>query len=218
MKMRKLTREESNAVRVQYVIQGRAAVPAGYVERTIHKNGLVATFAYQNVEGVLYIAVQGSVERSDWISNAKFHKVKFGTYDCKVHRGFKSEFAIVRDVMDDLIKRVKKNGDKIMFVGYSRGGGTAQLLAYHYEEPLLTIAATDAGNGKFAAGLKRGTTHVAIEHRRDIVPKLTRYIYGYRDSSSERLLVGKRRWWQLRGKKNHSIEVGYIPNLNKYLQ
>lgn len=89
--------------------------------------------------GWVIVSVAGSDDFDDWMSNKKVARVPEGPAGAWVHEGFADGYNALREGVDDAIldmlgSRIRQQGHwndagVVHFVGHSRGGGIAQLLA-----------------------------------------------------------------------------------------
>ena len=129
-------------------------------------------------EGHTILAVEGTNETTDWVTNLKF---LIKRDDC--HRGFKNnanrtlaQLVIGYEALDP--KR------KLVIAGHSLGGATATLIAdLLWESGNKNIALVTAGSPRPGGRrLKRrinGVEHLRFVHGNDIVPTTPPFLAGY---------------------------------------
>ena len=129
-------------------------------------------------EGHTILAVEGTNETTDWITNLKF---LIKRDDC--HRGFKNnanrtlaELVVAYEGLDP--KR------KLVIAGHSLGGATATLIAdLLWESGNKNVALVTAGSprpgGRRLRNRLKDLEHVRFVHGDDIVPSTPPYLAGY---------------------------------------
>jgi len=132
----------------------------------------------RKVEGHTILAVEGTNETTDWVTNLKF---LIKRDDC--HRGFKNnanrtlaELVVAYEGLDP--KR------KLVIAGHSLGGATATLIAdLLWESGNKNVALVTAGSprpgGRRLRNRLKDLEHVRFVHGDDIVPSTPPYLAGY---------------------------------------
>ena len=85
-------------------------------------------------DGVRYIVPKGSDGigwkdgwlTDDWASNLKFPKMKYNKY--RTHRGFDEDYKEIQEDIMHICMDANDRGLKVVFIGFSRGGGMAWAL------------------------------------------------------------------------------------------
>ena len=81
-----------------------------------------------------FLAIRGSDDLTDWWSNLHVKRI------AGLHSGFlRASYSLQAEIHD----RIKPD---TIFVGHSRGGAIAQILAEHYDRPAITFGAPKVGN------------------------------------------------------------------------
>lgn len=154
----------------------------------------------EEIDGVLYIAFQGSVSRLDWLQNFSFWKKPYKRM-WKIwfaHAGFVKKW---RAVENDILEKVK-DVDKIIVTGFSQGGAVAQLchesIRFHYPDIDCSCVAFGAPRVFSVIGLwdirKRLDGIQLIERHHDIVCKVPPVWMLYRKAVKP---VRIDKWWPL---------------------
>ena len=132
----------------------------------------------RKIEGHTILAVEGTNETTDWVTNLKF---LIKRDDC--HRGFKNnanrtlaELVVAYEGLDP--------SRKLIISGHSLGGATATLIAdLLWESGNKNIALVTAGSprpgGRRLRNRLNGLEHLRFVHGNDIVPDTPPYLAGY---------------------------------------
>ena len=140
-----------------------------------HKDDFLVS---RKVEGHTILAVEGTNETTDWVTNLKF---LIKRDDC--HRGFKNNAN--RTLAQLVVAYEGLNPErKLVIAGHSLGGATATLIAdLLWESGNKNIALVTAGSPRPGGrNLKRrlnGLEHHRFVHGNDIVPGTPPWIFGY---------------------------------------
>ena len=133
--------------------------------------------------GHVFLAVEGTKEKTDWITN-----LKFLFRDKDRHRGFKSNAE--RTLTDFYCAGGTLPEDRrLVLTGHSLGGATATMLAERLAERfpdliLITFGSPRPGGRKFRERM-RHTNHYRFVHGDDVVPKTPPFLGGYVHTTEE---------------------------------
>ena len=129
-------------------------------------------------EGHTILAVEGTNETTDWVTNLKF---LIKRDDC--HRGFKNN---ANRTLAELVVAYEGLDPKktLVIAGHSLGGATATLIAdLLWESGNTNIALVTAGSprpgGRRLKRRMKGVEHYRFVHGNDIVPTTPPWIAGY---------------------------------------
>jgi len=129
-------------------------------------------------EGHTILAVEGTNETTDWITNLKF---LIKRDDC--HRGFKNN---ANRTLAELVVAYEGLDPKrtLVIAGHSLGGATATLIAdLLWESGNKNIALVTAGSprpgGRRLKRRMKGVEHYRFVHGNDIVPTTPPWLAGY---------------------------------------
>ena len=131
----------------------------------------------RKIEGHTILAVEGTNETTDWITNLKF---LIKRDDC--HRGFKNNAN--RTLAQLVVAYEGLNPErKLVIAGHSLGGATATLIAdliypNNQNIALITAGSPRPGGRKLRERLKN-VEHLRFVYGDDIVPKTPPWIFGY---------------------------------------
>lgn len=129
------------------------------------------------IPGYVFLAVEGTKEKTDWITNLKFLFKNKGR-----HRGFKSNAE--RTLTDFYSAGGNLPDDRILVLtGHSLGGATATMLAERLKQRfpeliLVTFGSPRPGDRSFRKRMQE-IPHYRYVHGDDIVPKSPLWITGY---------------------------------------
>jgi len=129
-------------------------------------------------EGHTILAVEGTFEKSDWLTN-----LKFLLKSDDVHRGFKQNAnRTLAELVCDYEALDKSR--KLVFAGHSLGGATATVLAdlmlpHNKNIAIVTAGSPRPGGMRLRERLKE-VEHWRFVHGNDIVPGTPPWIAGYR--------------------------------------
>ena len=132
----------------------------------------------RKIDGHTILAVEGTNEKTDWITNLKF---LIRRDDC--HRGFKNNCN--RTLAELVVAYEGLNPErKLVIAGHSLGGATATLIAdLLWESGNKNIALVTAGSprpgGRTLRNRLTGLDHLRFVHGNDIVPNTPPYFAGY---------------------------------------
>ena len=137
--------------------------------------------------GYVFLAVEGTKEKTDWITNLKFlFKNK------SRHRGFLSNAE--RTLTDFYCNGGTLPEDRILILtGHSLGGATATMLAELLNKRfpgllLVTFGSPRPGGRKFRDRMKN-IEHYRFVHGDDVVPKTPPHLSGYVHTTEEINLI-----------------------------
>jgi len=131
----------------------------------------------KSIPGYCILAIEGTNETSDWVTNLKF---LFRSDD--THRGFKSN--AMKTLTSMVLNYESLEKDRILVLaGHSLGGATATVLADLMlpntpDLHLITIGSPRPGGRGLRERLKN-VEHLRFVHGDDIVPKTPPYLNGY---------------------------------------
>lgn len=129
-----------------------------------------------SIDGYCIIAIQGTNQTMDWVTNLKFLFRKADT-----HRGFKEN---ALSVMQNLFIRDSIDwGRRIVLCGHSLGGATATvmadlLLVANRDVSIVTLGSPRPGGRNLAKRLV-AVKHYRYVHGDDVVPKSPPWFTGY---------------------------------------
>ena len=132
----------------------------------------------RKIAGHTILAVEGTKEKTDWITNLKF---LIRRDDC--HRGFKNNCN--RTLAQLVVAYEGLNPErKLVITGHSHGGATATLIADQlWESGNKNIALVTAGaprpGGRRLKNRLNGLEQYRFVHGNDIVPNTPPFIVGY---------------------------------------
>ena len=132
----------------------------------------------RKIEGHTILAVEGTNETTDWITNLKF---LIKRDDC--HRGFKNNAN--RTLAQLVVAYEGLNPErKLVIAGHSLGGATATLIAdLLWESGNKNIALVTAGSprpgGRRLRNRLQGLDHFRFVHGNDIVPATPPWLAGF---------------------------------------
>ena len=130
-----------------------------------------------SIPGFIFLAVEGTKEKTDWITNLKFLFKNKGR-----HRGFKANAE--RTLTDFYCSGGNLPEDRVLVLtGHSLGGATATMLAERLRERfpellLVTFGSPRPGNRDFRRRMA-DLPHYRYVHGDDVVPKSPPWINGY---------------------------------------
>ena len=131
----------------------------------------------KSIPGYCILAIEGTNETSDWVTNLKF---LFRSDD--THRGFKSN--AMKTLTSMVLNYESLEKDRILVLaGHSLGGATATVLADLMlpntpDLHLITIGSPRPGGRGLRERLKN-IEHLRFVHGDDVVPKTPPYLNGY---------------------------------------
>lgn len=149
-------------------------------------------YAFVDDDETLYIYFECSNQVKDWILNFMFKKKQYGLF--KVHRGFLHAYSQVRSIILD--KVYSKDYKEIIVVGYSHGGGLAQLchqdIKYHFPNIKLSTYAFETPRCLKVAKKHRFYWDGLITTRvnNDLVSHLPPRLFGFNDLGTMLKLKG----------------------------
>ena len=132
----------------------------------------------RKIAGHTILAVEGTKEKTDWITNLKF---LIKRDDC--HRGFKNNCN--RTLAQLVVAYEGLNPErKLVIAGHSLGGATATLIAdLLWESGNKNVALVTAGSprpgGRRLRRRIKDLEHLRFVHGDDIVPKTPPFLAGY---------------------------------------
>jgi predicted lipase len=141
------------------------------------------------IPGYVFLAVEGTKEKTDWITN-----IKFLFKNKNRHRGFLSNAE--RTLTDFYCNGGTLPEDRILVLaGHSLGGATATMLAELLNKRfpdllLVTFGSPRPGGRKFRDRMKN-IEHYRYVHGDDVVPKTPPYLSGYVHITEEINLTDK---------------------------
>ena len=136
-----------------------------------------------SMPGFAFLAVEGTKEKTDWITNLKFLFKNKGR-----HRGFKSNAE--RTLTDFYCAGGSLPEDrKLVLTGHSLGGATATMLAERLRERfpglyLVTFGSPRPGNRSFRTRMA-DVEHYRYVHGNDVVPRTPPWLNGYVHTHTE---------------------------------
>ena len=131
----------------------------------------------KSIPGYCILAIEGTNETSDWVTNLKF---LFRSED--THRGFKSN--ATRTITEMVLSYESLEKDRILVLaGHSLGGATATVVADLMlpstpDLHLITIGSPRPGGRGLRERLKN-VEHLRFVHGDDVVPKTPPFLTGY---------------------------------------
>ncbi len=154
----------------------------------------------------LVIAIMGSWQKSDWISNFMFFKVPYKNMKFKFfsHYGFTKAYHDIRDKLLDEVLPLYDEGYKIKIRAYSRGSGIGYLahedIFYHtgtHPDTILfgTPRAFSLWNYKLLK--KRLFGIIRVANGNDIVCRVPFTWLLFRHYGNKIHIGNKYRWWKL---------------------
>jgi predicted lipase len=144
------------------------------VEVYAHKNDFIVD---KSIPGYCILAVEGTNEMTDWVTNLKF---AFRSSD--THRGFKDN--ATRTITQLVLGYESLERDrKLILTGHSLGGATATVIADIMlpntpDLAIITIGSPRPGGRKLRKRLKN-VEHLRFVHGDDIVPSTPPWLNGY---------------------------------------
>ena len=139
-----------------------------------HKNDYIVD---SSIDGYTILAVEGTNETSDWLTNIKF---MLKSDDC--HRGFKNN---ANRTLAQLVLsyRALSKKNKLVFAGHSLGGATATILADlmlpHNDNIAIVTAGSPRPGGRRLKRRIKDVEHLRFVHGNDIVPTTPPWLAGY---------------------------------------
>jgi len=159
--------------------------------------------------GELIVAFRGSEHMKDWITNFKSYHDEVTFFDVskkvKVHGGVLSAYLKVRKEIFDFIKiNMDKSIHNINVMGYSLGGGVAQICSldlnynFPFEVRLVTWGSMRVGNRHFSKiHINEIKNSFRVEIRRDPVPHLPPKLIGFFFNGGYSHVAKKENTWKL---------------------
>ncbi|OLN86975.1 Lipase [Colletotrichum chlorophyti] len=162
-------------------------------------SGLTGFVATDPVRKNIVIAVRGSNNLRNWISNVLFFFDKCDFVDdCKVHTGFSNGYNEIKSALLASVKSAKAANPSytVVAVGHSLGGAVVTIAAADlrrsgYPTDIYTYGSPRVGNDAFANFVsKQAGAEYRITHIDDPVPRLPPILFGYRHTTPEYWLNG----------------------------
>lgn len=175
-------------------------------------NSDIAYISFDENLNSLVVAVRGSDDRKDWLSNfmVRSVKTKFG----RCHRGFYgSANDLCSNMIDDLVEIESFNYQNIIVTGHSRGGAIAYVLANLLADKGINVCecVTFGAPRAFKRSHKPAFDglNLRVVNQFDIVPSSVPALFGYHHK-------GKKIAFDDEFKPgNHDID-DYIENIKKF--
>jgi len=124
-------------------------------------------------ENKLYLAIRGTDELRDWMSNI-FVKKCIWDKEIKIHSGFFIAFTRMSGELSHLI-HYYGDVDQIYCTGHSRGGALAEIAALFFFKnnvKSITFGAPRIGNKQYLEKIKENGNSVSFALKGDIITKL----------------------------------------------
>ena len=156
--------------------------------------GIAGYLAVDEVRSEIVLAVRGSSNIKNWISNFEFNFVDSSlTTGAEVHDGFNSAWGEMSEGVATTLAAALETypGFKIVATGHSLGGAVAMLGGGYlrndgYTVDIYTFGAPRIGNGVVSDYISaQDGPEFRITHLDDPVPRLPPIIFGYRHTSPE---------------------------------
>ena len=174
------------------IFNGVEKVPECYND---DKTGAFA-FVFKK-EKTLYFVFRGTNDFQDVMNDLNFILVPFdeGNKKCKVHRGFMTQFNVLKDSILKTICEEAKNIETIKCIGHSLGGALATLFAgyiasLHQKINVLchTFGSPRVGNKNYSRWFKKNVSSsncVRIMNKKDPVAQIPISVYFYHVSDAK---------------------------------
>ena len=174
------------------IFNGVEKVPECYND---DKTGAFA-FVFKK-EKTLYFVFRGTNDFQDVMIDLNFILVPFdeGNKKCKVHRGFMTQFSVLKDPILKTICEHAKNIETIKCIGHSLGGALATLFAgyiasLHLKINVLchTFGSPRVGNKNYAIWFKQNVSSsncVRIMNKKDPVAQIPISVYFHHVSDAK---------------------------------
>lgn len=165
------------------------------------RSGLGALVAVDHTRRVIVLAIRGSANVRNWITNLQFTFTGCGDLakNCKVHNGFGDAWAEISGTVLDAIRATRAANPtySVVTTGHSLGGAVATIGAAYIRRvegvpvDIYSFGSPRAGNDHFANFVTAQTgAEFRITHGADPVSRLPPILFGYRHTSPEYWLNG----------------------------
>ena len=179
---------------------------------------------YKNVRGTTYLIFSETNNTfKDWLRDFKFWKKPYKDMEKLffVHSGFLEDYKIMRKPLLEFMEKKYNKENKLVLIGYSQGGATAQLayedLEYHgYKVDECVVFASP----RVYSIINRKTLKermknlVIITNENDPVPSVP-YITFFYKHIVKPIVIGKRTFPKFLYKGKDHIIYRYLSNLSK---